>query len=438
MRVSTTALILYGLAAVVVVLFAVLLFTPPPMPTCASCSSSLFSVLGLGSPLQEGMVDVLPIQYERGPDNQPTQKIQRGYYQVDNQHMAMVPYGFVVDPADNRKIVPASEQARAVMEAKRDPTVKPPQNGEFMPDGYYLVSDSSLGVLPPAMMPAVQNVEVFGSVNPRLHITYRIGYVSEYVYYKQTFLLTVPTVTGSFVLPAGIYFKDRTRSTVSFLPPNKVADVSNGFGYLDATESALLRKVSATGNVAAKFDAAVTNYRDVSNNYDVEYHESAEDLLKKNDMGSTLDASGGIRVKDMCGNWVMLPRLDAQASPVYYQPGSYVFGKPKTYVPTYADSVYLSSWTKEPELAPYALSTVPTGMCHTFKDTPSKLEEYCSRLDGNVCASTSCCVLLGGSKCVAGDADGPTFPGHYSDVALRDKDRYYYNGACYGNCPEKF
>jgi len=369
------------------------------------------------------MVDVLPIQYELAPDNTPTTIIKHGYYKVDDSNMAAIPYGYDIDPKNPTTIIPITNTAKQITQTKLQSAPNAvPKNGEFLADGYYLATDSSLGVLPPTMMPAVDSLKI---LNNKLEIKYSIGYVSEYVYYKKTYIAQPEQPT---VLPAGIYYNDQTRKTVSFLQSGKIADVSNGYGYIDSASSSSSKKPA--------FDSAAKNYRDISNNYDVEYHEPAEDLLRKSDMGGSIDASGGIRVKDASGNWVILPRIDAQASPVYYQPGSFVYGSTK-YVPTYSDSVYLSSWTKEPETAPYQPSQVPEGICKVFKDTPSKIEEHCARLDANVCASTACCVLLGGSKCVAGNEDGPAFQGHYSDDALRDKDRYFYNGSCYGNCNRK-
>jgi len=44
-------------------------------------------------------------------------------------------------------------------------------------------------------------------------------------------------------------------------------------------------------------------------------------------------------------------------------------------------------------------------------------------------------VLLGGQKCVAGNENGPTMKANYSDFLVLNKDFYYYQGKCYGNCP---
>jgi hypothetical protein len=44
-------------------------------------------------------------------------------------------------------------------------------------------------------------------------------------------------------------------------------------------------------------------------------------------------------------------------------------------------------------------------------------------------------VLLGGSKCVSGNENGPSVKSNYSDILVRNKDSYMYMGKCYGNCP---
>jgi hypothetical protein len=64
------------------------------------------------------------------------------------------------------------------------------------------------------------------------------------------------------------------------------------------------------------------------------------------------------------------------------------------------------------------------------------LEEKCNAVAPESCASTSCCVLLGGEKCVSGNENGPYMTANYTDYTLtaRNKDFYYYQGKCYGNC----
>ncbi len=122
---------------------------------------------------------------------------------------------------------------------------------------------------------------------------------------------------------------------------------------------------------------------------------------------------------------------------MYYVPGAYKFGS-SNYVPNYEDSVYLSRTTKMPQTAPvYETAGYPGGFCNQYKDNKGALEEKCAALDTNTCASTSCCVLIGSQKCVAGNENGPTNSANYSDYNLRNRDFYYYNGKCYGNCTGK-
>ncbi len=69
-----------------------------------------------------------------------------------------------------------------------------------------------------------------------------------------------------------------------------------------------------------------------------------------------------------------------------------------------------------------------------MKLNPTDLEMKCNSLDTETCSTTSCCVLLGGQKCVSGNLEGPTMKSNYSDIFIVNKDVYYYQGECYGNC----
>jgi hypothetical protein len=122
-------------------------------------------------------------------------------------------------------------------------------------------------------------------------------------------------------------------------------------------------------------------------------------------------------------------------SPIlYYIPGAYKFGA-SNYVPTYEDSVYLSRTTRESQLAPVVNTASQLGgFCSQYATNTAALEEKCAAQDLNACASTSCCVLLGGQKCVTGNENGPKNPANYTDYSLMNRDFYYYQGKCYGNC----
>jgi hypothetical protein len=120
---------------------------------------------------------------------------------------------------------------------------------------------------------------------------------------------------------------------------------------------------------------------------------------------------------------------------VYYQPGSYRYGA-SSYVPYYEDSVFLSRSNKAIVNSPtYVSSATQGGFCSYYSTQPDILEEKCNAIDAASCAATTCCVLLGGQKCVSGNQAGPTMKANYSDFLIKNKDFYYYQGKCYGNCP---
>lgn len=178
---------------------------------------------------------------------------------------------------------------------------------------------------------------------------------------------------------------------------------------------------------------SINDYTQYDNNPDnfPEYHASEQEI--KADSDYTEFKNGDIYVRDRTGNVVVLPGPNVQGSTLYYQPGYFQFSS-SSYVPNYEDSVYLSKTTGLSSSSiinpPYNLG----GICNQYKDQPLLLEEACQKLNGNVCASTSCCVLLGGSKCVSGNERGPSVKSNYSDIFIPNRDYYYYQGKCYGNC----
>jgi len=177
----------------------------------------------------------------------------------------------------------------------------------------------------------------------------------------------------------------------------------------------------------------ITNNTQQMPDVDTQFHPTEEQIIAES--GNSDLKSGDIYVTDQCGNSVLLPRSNVQNSVTYYQPDVYRFGA-STYVPNYEDSVYLSKTTGLSTTGVvYNPSYLKGGICTQYKDHPQLLEEACQRMDGNLCASTSCCVLLGGSKCVSGNAQGATVKSNYSDVYVPNRDFYYYQGKCYGNCP---
>ena len=120
--------------------------------------------------------------------------------------------------------------------------------------------------------------------------------------------------------------------------------------------------------------------------------------------------------------------------PIYNEPGTFKFDS-VGYVPNYEESIYLSKVTGMSQVstivdAPY----LEGGFCKQFENDKEKLNQKCNSLDKQTCASTDCCILFGGEKCVAGNEFGPTIRNVYSDFTTVNRDYYYYKGKCYGNC----
>ena len=182
-----------------------------------------------------------------------------------------------------------------------------------------------------------------------------------------------------------------------------------------------------------------TSKKNFDNSYnanvpDVTYHESAEDIRAR-------DKTMSVPVKDASGNVINLPWDQAvTTTPRYNDPGYFRFS-PSPYVPNYEDSIYLSRLTqyddKSAQVVDYAGRLPPPagGFCAANKNNTIEIETQCGKIGKDACASTSCCVLLGGSKCVAGNEAGPTMKANYSDISVLNRDYYYYQGKCYGNCP---
>ena len=165
-------------------------------------------------------------------------------------------------------------------------------------------------------------------------------------------------------------------------------------------------------------------------NYNIQYHATAEDIQSQLD----LDLSSNlINVRDASGNIIQKPVSQMASETTYYTSGTLKYNS-ANYVPDYEDTIYFSKLTGLGYQTPiFDTNAQLSGFCKYDKHFPEKLEEQCGKLDSKTCASTTCCVLMGG-KCFAGNYKGPIFKAHYGDIDLRNKDKYYYMGRCYGNC----
>ena len=363
---------------------------------------------------REGLTTAEPI---------PESGLPAGYYVVGEDKMAKIPYGYQLDPSDTTKktIFPLTTS-----NFFRQKPVVIPQSG--IPDGYYMVSQGYMAVLPPGMKPKVRSIDEVGKM------TYEAGYINENDYYALS--VPIPDKPGTTppvpvkIPPPGTYFNDK--GGLSILPygkiPNTKADGTkmegtNGIGYSENKDLILSRLDPKYKQSTASFDA---------NDVDVQYHDTADNILKQNDVFE--DASyGAITVRDKDGNLVVLPRRNLQGDITFYTPGTFKY-QSAGYVPNYEDSVFLSRATYIHTYGQYEPTDVKKGFCEAYKGDKEKLEALCNDLPPDACASSSCCVLLGGAKCVYGGETGPNNRSHYGDVLLRNKDFYYYKGKCYGNC----
>ena len=122
-------------------------------------------------------------------------------------------------------------------------------------------------------------------------------------------------------------------------------------------------------------------------------------------------------------------------TPPVFSSTSLVLGGPTDYAPSYNNTVNFSKLSGFSYNTPITDSAdVNSGFCSFNKKNPEQLEYKCNQLSKDTCASTSCCVLLGGSKCVYGNKNGVYMKANYTDPSILNKDRYYYLGNCYGNC----
>jgi hypothetical protein len=121
--------------------------------------------------------------------------------------------------------------------------------------------------------------------------------------------------------------------------------------------------------------------------------------------------------------------------PVFYEPGSFPFSS-TGYLPNYEDSIYLSKTTNLSQVAPITNAPyLQGGFCKQYEKDDLTRNAKCTALDSETCASTGCCVLVGGTKCVAGNEKGPVLKTTFSDVTIKNRDYWYYQGKCVGNCP---
>jgi hypothetical protein len=178
-------------------------------------------------------------------------------------------------------------------------------------------------------------------------------------------------------------------------------------------------------------DDKISNKAYNSDNYDITYHA---DPSKQNNDDDSNAGVGKMWVRDKSGKLISVPYSNVKNTTLYYETGSYPFG-PSSYVPNYEESTSLSKLSNKLNGSNiYGLASQKGGFCRATKSSVYNREQECNKIDSNTCGSTECCVLLGGEKCVAGNSSGPSIRANYSDFLITNRDYYYYQGKCYGNC----
>lgn len=218
--------------------------------------------------------------------------------------------------------------------------------------------------------------------------------------------------TGNIIIPDGYYISAGVLTRVPY-------------GYRE--------KADKTGiEIKNDYQAQLSSTTYDTNNYSMTYHTDASNGSRDSSQSA---GNGKMWVLDNCGNLISVPYSDVSGTTLYNEPGSFRFGS-SNYVPNYEESVYLSKLTNISTVAPVVNSTENSaGFCSALYPDKDALEQKCNALDTNACASTSCCVLLGGEKCVYGSEAGPYFKSNYSNFMIKNPEFYYYQGKCYGNCP---
>ena len=163
----------------------------------------------------------------------------------------------------------------------------------------------------------------------------------------------------------------------------------------------------------------------------VMYHDSLEDIQTQTGMDPSANL---VTVLDPSGHLIQIPISQTMNDTTYYNENLLKYD-PANYVPTYEDTIYFSKLTGLGYQTPiHGTDSQWGGFCSYNKNFPDKIEEKCGKLDNDTCATTSCCVLLGGAKCVAGDQNGPRNKATYNDPNIKRRDKYFFEGKCYGNC----
>ena len=217
---------------------------------------------------------------------------------------------------------------------------------------------------------------------------------------------------GGIIIPDGYYVNSGILTVVPY-------------GYAASSDKKTIR-------INIDFSNQISNTKYNSNNFDITYHTDGADMSTYDDYSTA--GQNNMWILDNSGNLISVPYSEISGNTLYNEPGSFRFGS-SNYIPNYAESVYLSKLTNVSTVSPVINSAESSaGFCSSLYPDKNALEQACNALDKDACASTSCCALLGGEKCVYGNENGPYFKSNYSNFMVKNTEFYYYQGKCYGNC----
>lgn len=258
----------------------------------------------------------------------------------------------------------------------------------YLPSGFYSIEGHQMALIPPGYIVAPDKAGIMLDVSLPIN--------SENIF----------DIKVDESLPTG-YYK---------LGKNQMAIIPYGFQLTSSGSGITLNPAINVINAPIAQNSPTSNLTDTSynsrikynsNNFSVNYHED----LSANDQLNAIKPNA-----------------------TYYEPGTFKYGG-SSYVPSYEDSVYLSKSTYLPTVSAFKKEGHSEDICEKYKHQPNQLENACNNMNNASCKTSKCCTLLGGSKCVAGNESGPSFKYNYSNYLVKNRDYYYYNGKCYGNCP---
>jgi hypothetical protein len=239
------------------------------------------------------------------------------------------------------------------------------------------------------------------------------------------------TTTGIGTLPVNEMVSDPKSSGTGTLPVNEIVSdpKSTGTGTLPVNEMVSDPKSTGTGTLPV-------------NEMVSDPKSTGTGTLPVNEMVSDQKSTGTktIRVSENINQFTQPPTLtkgltteNVTPSPIYFAPGTVKYGG-LGYIPSYEDINYMNNkFITKPEVVS---DFNKRGFCDLENNIMENIDEKCEKLPKEVCASTSCCVLLGDQQCVQGNKQGPTNKAIYSDTTIKNKDVYYYRGKCFGNCSD--